>query len=93
MAMNEILSAGDATPVTGGISTPEHLLATIEPVGNPPDDDLGRQVSWLLSLHQKKLPVEFRQLDVAGMDDVAKRSLIADIQRELGFRPLRGEET
>jgi hypothetical protein len=93
MAMNEILSVGDATPVTGGIPTPDRLLATIAPVGNPPDDDLGRQIFWMLSLHQQKLPHEFRELDVAGMDDVAKKSLIAAIQRELGIRPLIGGET
>ena len=50
---------GDLTPVIGGCDIPQHLIASPAPFGCPPDDDLGRQVFWLLSLHPE-INLQFR---------------------------------
>jgi hypothetical protein len=78
---------GDPTPVIGGCDIPSHLLDSPVQMGNPPDDDLGGQVFWLLSFHPE-INLQFRDRDLNGMDDATKQTLRSDIHRVLGVRPL-----
>ena len=78
---------GDSTPVIGGCGIPAHLIDSPAPIGCPPDDDLGRQVFWLLSLHPE-IDLQFRDRDLNGMDDATKQALLNDIHAVLGVRPL-----
>ena len=78
---------GDPTPVIGGCDIPSHLIDSPAPFGCPPDDDLGRQVFWLLSLHPK-INLQFRDRDLSGMDDATKQTLLDDIHSILGVTSL-----
>jgi len=78
---------GDSMPVIGGCDIPSHLVDTPASLGYPPDDDLGQQVFWLLSLHPE-LDLQFRDQDLNGMDDATKQTLLNDIHAVLGVRPL-----
>ncbi len=78
---------GDPTPVIGGCAIPADLIDAPAPFGCPPDDDLGRQLFWLLSLHPG-IRSQFKDLDLHGMDDAAKQSLLSDIHSILAIRPL-----
>jgi hypothetical protein len=80
---------GDATPVTGGVSLPSHLVSPLPCDGDVPSDDLGRQAYWLLKMNADKVALRFRQSDLAAMDDATKRQLVADIQRSLGVTPFK----
>ncbi|MBI2824538.1 MAG: hypothetical protein HYX69_07625 [Planctomycetia bacterium] len=82
--------AGDATPVTGGIAIPDHLVSTPPDADRAPDDDLRRQAYWLLKLHPDAV-AKFQTSDLSAMDDDAKRMLIADIRRALGIAPLKSD--
>jgi hypothetical protein len=83
--------SGDRTPVTGGIRRPADLIATPDKSDdNAPDDDLGRQIVWLLKLHPEAC-LKFRKSDISAMDDDTKRTLIADIQHALGVMPITGD--
>jgi hypothetical protein len=83
---------GDATPVIGGISPPDHLIHSPVVDEGAPEDELGRQAYWLLKLHPDKVSVslKFRNSDLSAMDDATKRLLIADIQHALGVRTITG---
>lgn len=91
MSKQSVTDAGDTTPVTGGVPLPDRLFATPRTIGDAPDDDLGRQLFWLLNLHRDKLPARFRQVDVAALDDSAKQQLVREIQGELGVAPLENQ--
>jgi hypothetical protein len=78
---------GDPTPVIGSCDIPAHLTDSPAPFGLPPDDDLGRQVFWLLSLHPE-ITLQFRDKDLIGMDNATKQTLLDDIHAILGVRPL-----
>jgi hypothetical protein len=78
---------GDPTPVIGGCAVPSYLMDSPTPVENPPDDDLGTQVFWLLSLHPE-INLQFRDRDLSSMDDATKQTLLNDIHSILGVRPL-----
>lgn len=89
MPENRLLSLGDDMPVTGGVELPSQMVATPDTSDDcAPDDDLGRQVYWLLKLHPNAVSLKFRQSDLFSMDDDTKRLLIADIQNSLGVSPL-----
>lgn len=92
MGKRKTRDAGDSTPVTGGVSLPAHLQATLSSDGDLPADDLGRQAYWLLRLNANRVALRFRQSDLAAMDDDTKRQLIADIQRSLGVSPFKKAE-
>jgi len=89
MARRTTRQIGDATPVTGGVPLPAHLVATPPCDDDVPSDDLGRQVYWLLKLNADKISLKFRQADLMAMDDDTKRQLIADIQRAIGVAPFK----
>ncbi len=78
---------GDPTPVIGGCAIPADLIDAPAPFGRPPDDDLGRHIFWLLSLHPE-ISSQFKNLDLSGMDDTAKQALLSDINSILAVRPL-----
>ena len=78
---------GDPTPVIGGCDIPAHLIDSPAPFGYPPEDDLGRQVFWLLSLHPE-INLQFRDRDLNAMDDGTKQTLLDDVHFILGVRPL-----
>ncbi len=88
MARRKRLS-GDTTPVTGRVALPGNLFDSPAFNGDVPDDDLGRQVFWLLKMNPD-VALKFRQRDLSSMDDAAKQHLIADIQYVLGIAPLKG---
>ena len=81
----EVVS-GDPMPVTGGVKAPARLL---RPVAGravaAPASPLDKHLLRLLTLH-KDLPARFRSVDLAKMDDAAKRVLLADIQDLLKIR-------
>lgn len=78
---------GDPTPVIGGCDIPSRAVDSPTPLGCAPDDDLGRQVFWLLSVHPE-INVQFRDRDLIAMDDATKQTLLDDIHSILGVRPL-----
>ncbi len=78
---------GDLTPVIGGCDIPADLIDAPAPFGRPPDDELGRQIFWLLSLHPE-LGSQFKHLDLGGMDNAAKQAILSDIHSILAARPL-----
>ena len=82
-----IAKKGDPTPMIGGCGIPSRRIDSPAPFGCPPDDDLGRQVFWLLSLHPE-ISLEFRDRDLSGMDDARKQKVLDDIQSILSLRPL-----
>jgi hypothetical protein len=81
-------NVGDATPVTGGCDIPARLLRPTPALGVVPDDDLGKHIVRLLTLHPN-LALEFRSEDLRGMDDVTKHLLIEDLEAVLGIEPLQ----
>ena len=89
MATKNNISAGDQTPVIGGVGLPDYLVASYIGSDDAPDDDLGRQAYWLLKLNPNAASLKFRKSDLAGMDDDTKRLLISDIQFALGIAPLK----
>jgi len=79
---------GDWTPVTGGISDPSPFLCDVPDFSGSPPDPLSQHIAALLALH----PILREQLgtvNLAGMDEAAKRALLDDINRRLNIRPLR----
>jgi hypothetical protein len=89
MAKRTTKQIGDTTPVTGGVSIPSSLVATLSCDDDVPGDDLGRQAYWLLKLNADKVALKFRQSDLAAMDDDTKLQLIADIHKAIGVAPLK----
>jgi hypothetical protein len=89
MAKKTTKQIGDATPITGGVPLPAHLVGTLPCDDDFPNDDLGRQAYWLLKMNADKVALKFRQSDLAAMDDDTKRQLIADIQHAIGVAPLK----
>jgi hypothetical protein len=78
----------NSTPVIGGCNIPTLLLDSPDQIGAPPDDDLGRQVFWLLNSHPE-IDLQFRDQDLNAMDDATKQQLLSDINAVLGIQPLR----
>ena len=82
-----ITQNGDPTPVIGGCAIPAELIDAPAPFGCAPNDDLGRQLFWLLSLHPE-IGSRFKHLDLTEMDDAAKQQLLADVHSILAVCPL-----
>ncbi len=78
---------GDPTPVIGGCAIPADLIDAPAPFGCKPDDDLGRQIFWLLSLHPE-VSSQFKDLDLGRMDDAAKQALLSDVRSIVAARAL-----
>lgn len=76
---------GDPTPVIGGCEIPARLIDAPPPYGSVPDDQLGRQLFMLLSLHPEIQP-QFQGCDLNSMDGAAKEAMLRDIQCLLGIR-------
>lgn len=91
MPKQTITNADDTTPVTGGVPLPDRLVDTPQTIGDAPDDDLGRQLFWLLNLHRDQLPARFRQLDISALDGATKRRLVREIHVALGVAPLEDQ--
>ena len=81
---------GDQTPVIGGCDIPAAVLDAPKPFGCAPDDDIGQQIFWLLSLHPD-INLQFRDWDLAEMDDATKQTLLTDTQSVLGIHPLKSD--
>lgn len=80
--------AGDPTPVTGGLKTPARLLRSVPGLDGPaPANPLDKHILQLIALH-KNVAEKFQDVDLANMDDAAKRAILADMQRFLGIKPI-----
>ena len=70
---------GDPTPVTGGVKTPARLLRSVRDPGAPaPASPLDKHLLRLLTLHEA-VAAKFPSIDLAKMDEVAKRDLLSAI--------------
>ncbi len=80
-------TSGDPTPVTGVAKTPAKLLRPMARVVDRPScaSPLDKHLLRLLTLH-KDVSVKFRSVDLARMDDIAKRALLTDIQDLLNIK-------
>ena len=83
----------DFAPVTGGADLADKYLRddmdTLRDL--KAHSDLDRHIVRLLSLH-KKLRVQFRNQDLASLDDSTKRALVQDMNDLLGIKPLRAKK-
>ena len=87
MSHTKAKTPGDPTPVTGGVKTPALLLRPVpDAEATAPADALDKHILRLLTLH-KDVSVKFRDLDLAKMDDSAKRAMLAELQKLLGIDP------
>ncbi len=77
----------NSTPVIGGCAIPSSLLNSPDQTGTLPDDDLGRQIHWLLNSHPD-IKLQFRDKDLDAMDNATKQQLLSDINTVLGIQPL-----
>ena len=74
---------GDPTPVTGG-RTPARLVRDLTQTDVPvPAESLDRHILRLLGLHEAAA-AKFKGINLANMDDAAKRALLAEINNLLG---------
>lgn len=87
MSVKNKSDRGDMTPVLGGAALPADMDWTPADGDDVyPDDNLGRMVYWLMTLHKDKLCLKFRKSDISSMDDLTKKALIADIHEALGVK-------
>jgi hypothetical protein len=78
---------GDMTPVLGGTTLPDDIDLTIDNEEYP-NDDLGRMIYWLLTLHKDKLCLEYKASDIISMNDITKKNLITQIHKILGIHTI-----
>ena len=79
----------DVLPPTGGHGLPARYrrqLAGLENVAVA--SELDRHIVRLLALHPE-LQVKFRNQDLASIDDATKETLLQDMNKVLGIKPVR----
>ena len=77
---------GDKTPIMGGRVLPPFLRNPNLPDNMPGDDELTTAFVILLKMNPKA--VNFRAKDLNSLDDDTKRTLLGDLYRALGIKPL-----
>lgn len=82
-------SSDDFTPVSRGRKlTPDKLRAGLSDVTLDAKTALDRQIVRMMALHPN-LQIRFRSQDLSQLDDSTKQTLLGDMNRLLGIKPLR----
>jgi hypothetical protein len=83
-------SDDDYVPVTGDVRLRDSTIRddTQELRTLVAESDLDKHIVRLLALHPQ-LKVRFRSRNPSALDDLTKETLLADINKVLGIRPLR----
>jgi len=76
--------------VAGSGALPDHLVRIPEANCNGPQDTLNQRLHTLLSLHPE-IDLNFRDEDLAKMDDSTKSILISDVQRVLKIAEFKAD--
>ena len=76
--------ADDPTPITGGGRISSRLLRPVPADNAVPADALDKHLVRLLALHPD-VASKFPDVDLATMDDDARRALLGNINRLLGI--------
>jgi hypothetical protein len=82
MTTNKRAHRSDQLAVAGGVDLPDHLVRIPDDDHSVPHDALSQTLHALLTLHPD-IELNFRDEDIAKMDDSTKSLLIGDVQRVL----------